>query len=82
MKMLHRYTTLHVELRDRIGTSFTLEDYHQVGVVWLLAQGGGAWIVWVYAMFSVQLKCAWLLGTCMLHACTSVLLVLFALAGV
>ena len=30
MKMLHRYTTLHVELRDLIGTSYTLEDYHQV----------------------------------------------------
>jgi tRNA-dihydrouridine synthase len=30
MKMLHRYTTLHVELRDLIGTTYTLEGYMQV----------------------------------------------------
>ena len=30
MKMLHRYTTVHIELRDLIGTSHTIDDYFDV----------------------------------------------------
>ena len=30
MKMLHRYTTVHIELRDLIGTSHTIDDYFGV----------------------------------------------------